>query len=439
MGRIDEKKQNNIILKNSVFSIGFKVLSYLLSFFTTPLLLNCLGDAKYGVYVTALSFISWIYYFDFGIGSGLRNKITEALVKGDYDTAQKSVNVSYFIVSVISLCAFVIILIASFFFDFDEILNAKLSDENLNMILLIAIFIACINFILSLSKNILFSIHKIALVDGFGIASRFIMLVAIWIYSIFGNALILVIVVIEGIFEVVKNMSASIYLKNKYSYLSPSFSQKIDMSYSKGILSFGLLIFLMQISALVLNATDNLIIMKLFGSTDVTPYNLGHKYFSVINAFFVAATGSLWTTYTTAYAVKDASYIRKTLKRALIFYSVTFIGIVIAYFIFEPFMKIYLGRELTYQTGLICLIGLYYSILIFSHNFSAFVHGISKVKLGSIACAVGAIFNIPCSVFFAKTCGLGLNGVILGSIVSLLISTPCYVYTTLTEIKKLEK
>ena len=67
MSKVDEKKQNRIILQNSVFSVGFKALSYLLAFLTTPLLLKCLGETNYGIYTTTLSLVSWIYYFDFGI------------------------------------------------------------------------------------------------------------------------------------------------------------------------------------------------------------------------------------------------------------------------------------------------------------------------------------------------------------------------------------
>lgn len=437
MDKLDEKKQDRIILKNSVFSVGFKGLSYLLSFITTPVLLNCLGDYKYGIYTTALSLISWIYYFDFGIGSGLRNKLTSAVVKKEFDKAQDYINVSYFIIGIISFVAFGVILLLSLFIDFDTILNANLKDENLNYIIVIAILIACINFVISLSKNILLSVQKTALVDGFGIASKIIMLLALVVYSKTGSSAMLVIVIIEGISELIKNIIASIYISKKYKYLTPSFSRRVKMGYSRDILSFGIQIFVMQIAALILNATDNVIIMKLFSAADVTPYNLGHKFFSIINAFFVAATGSLWTAYTTAYTVNDVKYIKKTLGKSLLFYACTLIAIICAFYIFKPFMRIYIGHELEYQEGLIVLIALYYAILIFSHNFSSFVHGISKVKITTIASIVSAGFNIPCSIFCATVLNMGINGVILGSIISLLITTPCYVFTTYAEIRKM--
>ena len=294
MSKVDEKKQNGIILKNSVLSVGFRGISYLLAFLTTPLLLSCLGDTKYGIYATALSLVSWVYYFDFGIGSGLRNRVTENLVQGDHETARKSVNAAYAIISIISVTAFALVFVLSFFFDFDRVLNAGLQDESLNVILLVAIAIACVNFVMSLSKNLLWAVQKTALVDGLTIVSKAIWLAALWIYSRTGKSSMLIIVIMEGIAEMIKNGIAMAYVGKKYPMLRPEM-KKPEMAYSKGILSFGMQIFVMQISALVLTATDNMIIMKCFSAADVTPYTMAHKYFSIINVFFLAATGPLWT------------------------------------------------------------------------------------------------------------------------------------------------
>lgn len=435
--KIDRKKQNSIIKKNALMSISFKGMEYILAFFTTPILLNCLGNYKYGVYTTTLSLVSWIYYFDFGIGSGLRNKVSEFIVKEDYESAHKSINVAYILVSIISIIAFMIVFVLSFFLNYDEIFNANLTDENLNVIMVIAIFLACLNFVLTLSTNILNSMQCTGLVSGLGILSKSLMVVALILFRVLNIKSMIAVVVIEGFAQLIKNVIAMIYIYISDKRLLPDFKD-VDYSYSKGILGFGIQIFFMQIAALVLNSTDNIIIMKFFGAADVTPYNMCHKYFSIINAFFVAAIGPLWTTYTNAYALKDVKYIKNILKKALLFYGVTLCGIIISVFIFKPFMRLYLGQELVYQNGIIVLVGIYYALLIFSHNFSSFVHGISKVKITTIACGVGAVINVPTSIIMAVYFKMGLNGIILGSILSLIITTIAYVYTTIKEIKKME-
>lgn len=210
--KIDRKKQNSIIKKNALMSISFKGMEYILAFFTTPILLNCLGNYKYGVYTTTLSLVSWIYYFDFGIGNGLRNKVSEFIVKEDYESAHKSINVAYILVSIISIIAFMIVFVLSFFLNYDEIFNANLTDENLNVIMVIAIFLACLNFVLTLSTNILNSMQCTGLVSGLGILSKSLMVVALILFRVLNIKSMIAVVVIEGFAQLIKNVIAMIYI-----------------------------------------------------------------------------------------------------------------------------------------------------------------------------------------------------------------------------------
>ena len=433
---LDEKQQDSVIKKNAFVSIIFKGMVYLLSFFTTPLVLSCLGDYKYGVFATTFSMISWIYYFDFGIGSGLKNKLAECLTLGDYTKARNYVNVSYILVSLISITAFVIVFIITFFFDFERVLNIDLSDENLSLIILIAVFLACVNFVLTLGINSLHSLQKTGLASGFDVISKIIYLLALIIYKLLNIKTMMAIVVIEGVAQLIKNIIAICYIHKSAKEISPNF-RDIDFKASKEILDFGIKIFFMQICALILNSTDNIIITMFFGAEDVTPYSMCHKYFTIINAFFTAAVTPLWPAYTSLYTLKDVKHIKKTLNKSLLFYSGTFLLIIVALIVFKPFMRIYLGKELEYQSGMIALVALYYALLIFSHNFSAFVHAISKVKITTIACIISAVLNIPISIYLAVYVGWGINGVISGSILCLIINATAYIYTTIKEIKKL--
>lgn len=434
--QINATTQNLIIKKNALLSLVLKIVEYSLSFFSAPLLLHCLGEYKYGIYATLLSFVSWIYYFDFGIGGGLRNRVTEFLVQNDYDSITKCINVAYICMGCISLTFFIIILLLSFSFNFENMLNMHLKEENVDVIIVVSFLFVCLNLIFSLVINLLYSLQKTALVYAFGIISKLIMLLALIVYYLFQIKLMLFFVVLEGGVQFVKNLIGFIYLYKYNSKLLPSFNN-FDISYVKSIVGFGLQIFCMQICALVLNATDNILISKYFGAQDVTPYSLCQKYFSIIEALFVALISPLWTTYTRAYVLKDKKYIVSTLSNALILYAFTFVLIIISLYFFKSFMRFYLRIDLNYPNGLPFLFAVYFALLMFSHIFSSFVHGISKLKLTTIACIVGALLNIPLSIYSSVSLKLGINGIIIGSIVSLLISTTAYVYTSIKEIKKL--
>ena len=57
----------------------YKGVSMVLSLVYVPIVLNYLGDYKYGVWASILNILSWISYFDLGIGNGLRNRLSESL------------------------------------------------------------------------------------------------------------------------------------------------------------------------------------------------------------------------------------------------------------------------------------------------------------------------------------------------------------------------
>ena len=82
--------QDKSLKKNISILLLLKPLSMVLSYVYIPIVLNFLGEEKYGVWVTLLSIISWVNYFDIGIGNGVRNKVTECVAANDRNRATET-------------------------------------------------------------------------------------------------------------------------------------------------------------------------------------------------------------------------------------------------------------------------------------------------------------------------------------------------------------
>lgn len=425
------------IYKNSIMSVAYKFAGMALSLVSTPLMLACLGEKKYGIWASLLSLVSWIYYFDLGIGNGLRNNLATSIAKNDFETSKKYLSVSYVLLSFISAGFFIVLLIVFRFINLGDLLNVKIDGENINSLMLCALFLACINFVVSLVNNVLYALQKASAVSLFNIVGQALFILGMVIYLIIGMKSLLMVAVAEGVAQLLKNIIETIYVYGKNTQLRFKI-KKVDYSYANGIMSFGLQIFVMQLAALVLNSTDNIIIVRFIGATDVTPYNMCYKYFNLINGVFVALITPLLSAYTAAYTKKDIRWIHKTLWKSLYLYFVFLVGLIVAGFIFKPFAKIWLRKELIYQNGLILLVGLYFAMLMFTHVFSSFLMGLSSIKETTIAMAAEAIVNIPISIVFVTKCGMGVNGVILGSIVSMAIAVVVFPLKGIRVMKKLE-
>ena len=406
---------NKRILKNMGISMLMKPISMVLSFIYTPLALAFLGQTKYGVWSIILSVISWINYFDIGIGNGLRNKLAESYALGDTEKCKKYVSTAYCGTSIIS-CIFCVALISIWhLFSLSDFFNISLNDENVNTVVFTSIIFVCVNFVLSLSRTSAYAIQQPGIISVIGVLGQVIQIVAIWLVSrVFQNNL-MVVAVLYGVISLFDNLIIQKSVSRERRFLVPSISY-VEMASLKPLLTLGAGFFVMQICSLVLNTTDNLLISNLYGSSEVTPYNIVYKVFYMVVQIHAIIIMPMWSAYTEASAKKDILWIKATMKKINLVTAVFSVGTVVGIFLFEPFAAIWLGTKLEYGKSLIIIVAVYMIVQMFGNNYSSFLCGVGNVKWPAIISIIGAIINIPLSVFFAQVMNMRLAGIILGSL-----------------------
>lgn len=163
---------NKAILKNIGISMLAKPIAMLLLFLYTPLALSFLGEEKYGVWAIILNIISWINYFDIGIGNGLRNKLAESFAKDEKEISQVLVSTAYFVTSIIALIFCVLLILFWHILHLANFFKLNVQEENINLVVTISIVFVCINFVLSLSKTIVYAIQKPGLSSVVGVVGQ---------------------------------------------------------------------------------------------------------------------------------------------------------------------------------------------------------------------------------------------------------------------------
>ena len=78
--------------KNAIASLLIKGGSVLVGFMLVPITLNYLDQTRYGLWVTITSFLTWFTFFEIGLGSGLKNKLAEAVAKENYELGRTFVS-----------------------------------------------------------------------------------------------------------------------------------------------------------------------------------------------------------------------------------------------------------------------------------------------------------------------------------------------------------
>ena len=445
--QFDEKVENtastisyesNKLKKNSILSIATKFISMLLSFITAPLVLQCLGEEKYGVWISLLGIVSWIYYFDMGLGGGLQIKLSTALAQNRNEDASTYVGTAYAYLSMISGLGFVIGVIFFLVIDIPGIFHYDIIDENVTLVLIVALFFACLNFVAKLVDNILYATQNVGYVGLFGLISKLLWIGVLILYMFTGNSYLIWFAIAEGAVNFIKNIIETFYVRIRYPQFSNIFKM-VKKSYAKDIMSIGVLLFINNIGSLILNTTDNLVISRYFGAADVTPYSFCQKFFSIALMVFEAMVTPYFAAYTAAYAQNNLGWMEKTLKKMWKVWGIFIVVSAIGSLIFRPFSVIWVRMDLNYPTGLIPLFAGYYILLMFGYTVTSFVNATSQTEKIIIPTVIGTMVNIPVSIWLAVNAGMGLNGVVLGSIISMSItigSTAYVVFSSLTKIKR---
>ena len=412
--RFVETFKNSNILQNIGAGFIFKFASVILSFLYVPICRAYLGDLRYGVWATISSLVFWITLSDIGIGYGLRNRLTEALARDDKEEAQGLVSTAYRIMFLICAGIFVIYLILSKLFDLSSIFNIAVEGDNVNLALTITVGFMCINFWLGLATTVLYAVQKAAISSLIAAVNQFLNIIFVLLASHIVPVSLPTISILLGGSTFITEAGFTVWIFNKYKYLKPVW-KFYDKKFVKLIASFGVMLFISQICSMVMNSTDNILISKFFGATNVTPYNTAFKLFQtfiVINGIIVTP---MWSAFTLHNEQKDYAWMKRSLKKMNQINIVLSVAVVLLAFLLPTISDIWLQHHLEYDPLMLGIMAAYIIIMNYSINYATLLNGVGDVKLSTIVAAIQAVLNIPLSLFLALSLNMGLSGIIGGT------------------------
>ena len=425
-------ERSNKAKKNIAISILIKGLSIFAGFLLVPLALEYLDSTRYGIWLTLSSILAWFGFFDIGLGNGLRNKFAEAKAKGDDKLVKTYVSTTYAIVTSIMFILFTLFLIVNKFLDWTKILNTPSSmktDIN-NMVIVVFIFF-CLRFVTKLLTNILLADQKSGIRDSLDLISKLMNLGLIFLLLKTTEGSLFKLGFVYSVTPVFVLIIASFFFFTKYySAYVPSIKY-IDFKYSKDLMKLGFDFFIIQIAAVIIYSTDNMIITQLFGPAEVTPYNIAYKYFGMAMMGFIIIVAPFWSAFTEAYAKNEFDWIKKSIKKLMGIWGIFAIGVLIMLIISNPFYEFWLNGKVEVPFNLSLLMAIFIVMQCWNTIFVHFINGVGKVKLQRNIAIVGALLNIPLSILFAKYLKMGISGVILATVVGTtigIITSPLQYY-----------
>ncbi len=386
---------------------GAKGTLLLANFVVISITLDLLSTKIYGVWITLYTTISWLSFFDLGLGNGMRNLFAVNRAIGNQEKNKQLVSTSYIIVLGIALILLIVGLPFVYYADIARFFNiSDIAIPDLRCVLSLLVVVTSLQLITKLINSIFLADQKPALsslIDCSGVVCSLLLLFILkdrLVGSLFNLALIITLPTFIISFIV------TLFAFNKnYRKLKPSL-KCFNLKISNKLINLGLRFFLIQLSALIILQGSNIIILKFIGAEEVSVFSLVYKYFNVIVTIFTLVLTPYWSFFTDSYAKNNYNQLKQGFKQLLISWlAISLVGVVM--WIALPFsFKIWLNQELDIPAYLPVSLLLFSIFSNLGSVFIYFLNGTSSYLNFQLAIVRCCIYDVFCKFLRRSVCSL---------------------------------
>lgn len=427
-----DSERSTTLSKNIIGSLFLKGISIVVQLMLVPMTLTYLSKELYGIWLTISSVVLWLTFFDVGFSLGLKNRLTEAIARGNLERGRQLVSTTYVMLFAIFVPLGLICEIIIPFFDWTKILNVAAS---YGPVLVVTMRILILSFVLQMMFNtlstILAAFQRVAFANAFTVLGNIISLIVIWLLIQFTEpSLINMALAISFVPVAVYIVSSLILFSGQLRAVRPSL-----LAFRKDaigdIFSLGAKFFIIQIQLIIMQQATNLLISNISNPDFVAYYNIVYRYLGAAMMVFNLVLGPLWPAFTDAYTKGDYPWMRSTYRTLTRLYLFC-LGAIIVMCVISPFAySIWLGNAITIPWAMTISIATYFAILMWDSLQTNLLNGIGAVKLQSYVTCIGIVFHIPLSFLLGHYIGA------YGVVVSLTLITFIYAACLTTQSDKI--
>lgn len=402
-------------IRNAINTFSAQIIKMLGQFLVQTIFIHTLGAQYLGANGLFNNIITFLSFAELGIGSAFAYALYKPLANDDKDTIRAILNLFRKVYDIIGV---IILLFGLGFSYFVPFLIKANSIANLRIYFILYLLSTVVSYFFTYNRTLLISDQN-GYIDSrnqlYFSVFRYIFQILFLVFfdSYYGYLVI----------QVLSNFLANIFItrivRKRYSYLKKEVSKEVPQEIITSIRRNVVGTISSKIGYIVVTGTDNILISKFVGLMTVGLYS---NYSLVINAIttllnqvltsVVASFGNLGATE------EKNKKKQLTLFNQFVFYnaiSTFFIGLVL-YGVFQPFISIWLGTK--YQLSQLTLALIIINFVLAQFRPALFLVNAYGLFWGyRVKSIVEGIVNFVLSFYLVKYTSMGINGVLLGTIV----------------------
>lgn len=391
--------------KAMLINIAIKMLALVVSFISTPVLLDFFNEQSVaGVWFSILSILNWMSFCDFGIGNGMRNDLTYAVSTNDAEKARSVISSSYFLILAISLVLAFLGFLAIPFVNWTAVFSISsdvVSSDTLCNCMMAVYLGAIAQVFFKLSNSVMYAFQMNSMPAFLLLLSNLLMLFSLFLpldLTIEGK--LIYVSFMQSLLGLIPFIGATIYLFcMKLKRYRPSFGF-LDKSYYGRVFSLGIKFFIIQIALLYISSTNELFIGQFFGSSSVVNYSVAFRVFNLVLIFFSVLAQPIWSSMAASFAESDWDRLIEIYRGYI---KIAFVSILITVIIsitINPILNLWL-QDKAVRLSILNIVSMFLLVLVTvaMNSLTCLGNATNRIRPQVVLMAAGALLKLPVCYF----------------------------------------
>lgn len=405
----------------AVCSGGFaRLLSSAITLLSLPLAVRYLGAERYGVWATVTTTAVWINLLDLGIANTLTNQVSRAYALGDKEDAARYLTNALALSSGMAALGALAGAVLIPRIDWARLLNvnANVSAAEIAHTVAVAVAIVLLGLPCNLVSKVLAGYQELHRSNYAACAGAVASLCGLGLGVELHVSMPVLFVMSAGCLTFANLATLVVVIAFQKPWLMPRLSL-VERGSMQELLSSGSSFFLIQVAAVVVYSSDNLVVSHYLGASEVTPYSVTWRVVGFVALVQSLIFPALWPAYAEAYAKHDYGWIRRTFAMTMTGTVALNALCVSGLLLFgRALIRLWAGAAAVPSLPLLLAMCIWALISGFMTVESCLLAALNRTRAQAVLSIVAAGVNVGLSLLWVRQ--IGSLGVIAGTIVSYL-------------------
>jgi O-antigen/teichoic acid export membrane protein len=406
------------IARNVLFNWLGTIANMAVGFFLSPFVLHHLGNVAYGVWIMAVSLVSYLSLLDLGMQSSVLRFVSKGHTRGDHEGASDAISAALWVRLQISALVLLLSSVLAAIFPFAFKIPPDLASDARIAIILVGVSTA-IAMSVGVVGGVLSALNRYDLQNYVSLAQTSIRVIGVVVLLRRGHGIVAI-----AICDVVAALAGNLLLVWVARKLYPELRvqlKKPKKETLRQIWSYSWYAFLTTIAVQLVYQTDNLVVGAFVSASAVTFYAIANSLCRYVSQIVGAMGGTFVPAASTYEAAGDSASLLGLYKNGTRATMMISLPILVTLIIRGPsFIGLWMGPQYAQSSGTVLIVlvsALFFSFV--NRTASSIAFGIEKHKTMAIWSVGEGVANLVLSITLVHW--YGIYGVAIGTLVPSLV------------------